>query len=168
VIELNRHRTEQPTAVQLAIFTCPHGVGDGAWQAPAAYGRSASLTRRETFPARSYRRAREKVSVFRGFPIHMCAGADLMAQCMASFHPTLKLGDALLTIALSGQLSTPQTTHFVPVVDDDGVHRVTCWRKAHLADAARGCPDYMGAARDGSLLRARRFPATKIQGKYQH
>ena len=100
----------------------------------------------------------------------MLRGADLMAQCMASFHPTLKRGDAFLhNSPYHSNSHAADHTIIVPVVDDAGVHRFTVLAKAHLADCGNALPTtYMRAARDVYAEGAPIFPATKIQEDYQH
>ena len=100
----------------------------------------------------------------------MLRGADLMAQCIASFHPTLKRGDAFLhNSPYHCNSHAADHTIIVPVVDDAGVHRFTVLAKAHLADCGNALPTtYMRAARDVYAEGAPIFPATKIQENYQH
>ena len=100
----------------------------------------------------------------------MLRGTDLMAQCIASFHPTLKRGDAFLhNSPYHSNSHAADHTIIVPVVDDAGVHRFTVLAKAHLADCGNALPTtYMRAARDVYAEGAPIFPATKIQEDYQH
>jgi N-methylhydantoinase B/oxoprolinase/acetone carboxylase alpha subunit len=52
---------------------------------------------------------------------------------MASFHPTLKRGDAFLhNSSYHCNSHAADHTIIVPVVDDAGVHRFTVLAKAHL------------------------------------
>jgi N-methylhydantoinase B len=163
--------TEQPTAVQLAIFNARmESVTRRMASTLLHTGRSGVINTARDFSCSLVTARGELLSVSEGFPIHMLRGADLMAQCMASFHPTLKRGDAFLhNSPYHGNSHAADHTIIVPVVDDDGVHRFTVLAKAHLADCGNALPTtYMGAARDVYAEGAPIFPATKIQENYQH
>jgi N-methylhydantoinase B len=143
--------TERPTAVQLAIFNARmESVTRRMANTLLRTGRSGVINTARDFSCSLVTARGELLSVSEGFPIHMLRGADLMAQCMASFHPTLKRGDAFLhNSPYHGNSHAADHTIIVPVVDDDGVHRFTVLAKAHLADCGNALPTtYMGAARD--------------------
>jgi N-methylhydantoinase B len=163
--------TEQPTAIQLAIFNARmESVTRRMANTLLRTGRSGVINTARDFSCSLVTARGELLSVSEGFPIHMLRGADLMAQCMASFHPTLKRGDAFLhNSPYHGNSHAADHTIIVPVVDDAGGHRFTVLAKAHLADCGNALPTtYMGAARDVYAEGAPIFPATKIQENYRH
>jgi hypothetical protein len=85
--------TEQPTAVQLAIFNARmESVTRRMANTLLRTGRSGVINTARDFSCSLVTARGELLSVSEGFPIHMLRGADLMAQCMASFHPNLKRG----------------------------------------------------------------------------
>lgn len=101
-------------------------------------------------------------------PIHMMSGPDLIAGAIRRRHPVLRRGDAFLhNSPYDGNSHAADHSLFVPVVDDDGVHRFSVLAKAHQADAGNSQPTtYMAAARDvyeeGALL----FDAVRVQTDY--
>jgi len=102
-------------------------------------------------------------------PIHIMIGPDIMAHEVKTLHPKLKRGDAFLhNSPYHGNSHPADHCIIVPVIDDNGVHRLTVLAKAHQADCGNSEPTtYMGHARDvyeeGALI----FPAVKIQKNYQ-
>ena len=102
-------------------------------------------------------------------PVHVLSGPDIMARHLKTFHPVLKRGDAFLNNSPYHGCSHPADhTILVPVVDDDGVHRLTVCAKAHQADIGNSKPTtYMATASDvyeeGALI----FPGTRVQRDYK-
>ena len=102
--------TEQPTAVQLAIFNArTESVTRRMANTLLRTGRSGVINTARDFSCSLVTARGELLSVSEGFPIHMLRGADLMAQCMASFHPTLKRGERASIIRPVTATLTPQT-----------------------------------------------------------
>ncbi|MEQ9813722.1 MAG: hydantoinase B/oxoprolinase family protein [Azospirillaceae bacterium] len=102
-------------------------------------------------------------------PIHVLSGPDMMARAMKTFHPELRRGDAFLHNSPYHGCSHPADhTILVPIVDDDGRHRLTVVAKAHQADCGNSLPTtYMGNAIDvyneGALI----FPAVQVQRDFK-
>jgi N-methylhydantoinase B len=92
-----------------------------------------------------------------------------MAQYMKEYHPDLKRGDAFLhNSPFHGNGHAADHAVLVPVIDDDGIHRLTLVIKAHQADCGNSLPTTLHAtARDlfeeGALL----FPCVKLQSDYE-
>jgi N-methylhydantoinase B/oxoprolinase/acetone carboxylase alpha subunit len=85
--------TEQATAVQLAIFNARmESVTRRMANTLLRTGRSGVINTARDFSCSLVTARGELLSVSEGFPIHMLRGAELMARCMASFHPNLKRG----------------------------------------------------------------------------
>ncbi len=109
------------------------------------------------------------LSAAESLPIHVMIGPDIMAREVKAHHPELKRGDAFLhNSPYHGNSHPADHCIIVPVIDDDGVHRLTVLAKAHQADCGNSEPTtYMGHARDvyeeGALI----FPAVKVQEDYQ-
>jgi N-methylhydantoinase B/oxoprolinase/acetone carboxylase alpha subunit len=99
--------TEQPTGVQLAIFNARmESVTRRMANTLLRTGRSGVINTARDFSCSLVTARGELLSVSEGFPIHMLRGADLMAQCMTSVHPTLKRGERVPPqFALSRQLT---------------------------------------------------------------
>lgn len=101
-------------------------------------------------------------------PIHVMSGPDLMARSMAEYHSKLKAGDAFLhNSPYHGGSHPADHSILVPVIDGEGVHRLTLVTKGHQADIGNSKPTtYMAAARDvyeeGALI----FPCTQVQRAY--
>lgn len=102
-------------------------------------------------------------------PIHVMIGPDIIAREILAHHPRLERGDAFLhNSPYHGNSHAADHCIVVPVVDDQGVHRLTVLAKAHQADCGNSLPTtYMGHARDvyeeGALI----FHAVRIQRNYQ-
>ena len=158
-------------AVQLAIFSSRmDSITRRMANTMLRTGRSGVINTARDFSCSLVTAQGELLSVSEGFPIHMLRGADLMAQCMARFHPVLKQGDAFLhNSPYHGNSHAADHTIIVPVVDEAGTHRFTVLAKAHVADCGNALPTtYMGAARDVYAEGAPIFAATKIQENYDH
>lgn len=101
-------------------------------------------------------------------PIHTLWGPHEMSKYMKEFHPNLKRGDAFLhNSPFHGNSHAADHAILLPVIDDEGVHRLTLVVKAHQADCGNSVPTTLHAtARDlyeeGALL----FPCVKIQSDY--
>ena len=109
------------------------------------------------------------LSAAESLPIHVMIGPDIMAREVKAHHPELKRGDAFLhNSPYHGNSHPADHCIIVPVIDDEGVHRLTVLAKAHQADCGNSEPTtYMGHARDvyeeGALI----FPAVKVQKDYK-
>lgn len=132
-------------------------------------GRSGVLNLAKDFSTSIVTRDCQLVTGAETLPIHVLSGADLMARAMMQLHPRLRRGDAFLHNSPYHGCSHPADhTILVPVIDEDGVHQLTVWVKAHQADIGNSQPTtYMGHARDvyeeGGLI----FPAVKVQENYE-
>jgi len=102
-------------------------------------------------------------------PSHVMSGPDEMARYIASMHPDMKRGDAFLhNSPYHGNSHAADHCLFVPVIDDEGVHRYSVLAKAHQADCGNSKPTtYIGDAVDlyeeGALI----FPAVQVQRDYK-
>ena len=102
-------------------------------------------------------------------PIHVMSGPDLMARSMVEHHPTLRAGDAFLhNSPYEGGSHPADHAILVPVLDPNGVHRLTVVAKGHQADIGNSKPTtYMAGARDvyeeGALI----FPCVRVQRDYE-
>ena len=100
--------------------------------------------------------------------MHVLTG-DLMTRAMTHFHPRLRRGDAFLhNSPYHGSTHAADHTILIPVIDDDGVHRLTVLAKAHQADCGNAEPTtYSAEARDvyeeGALI----FPCVRIQQDFE-
>src|SRR5262249_31775893 len=100
---------------------------------------------------------------------HVLVGPDIASRWLKTFHPTLRRGDAFLhNSPYHGNSHAADHTIMVPVIDDDGVHRLTTFVKAHQADISNSKPtSYHGVSRDvyeeGALI----FPAVQVQRDYR-
>ncbi len=109
------------------------------------------------------------LSLNEGLPLHVNS-ADIQARSLNELQPVMKRGDAFLhNSPYHGNTHAADWTIFVPVVDDDGVHRLTCLAKAHMGDTGNSQPTtYFAEATDiyneGSLI----FPAVKAMENYEH
>ncbi len=101
-------------------------------------------------------------------PIHMMSGPDLIARAVLKVHPELRRGDAYLhNNPYNGNSHPADHAMFVPVIDEQGVHRFSVVAKAHQADCGNSQPTtYMAGATDvyeeGALL----FDACRVQAAY--
>ena len=97
-------------------------------------------------------------------PIHVMIGPDIIAREILTHHPRPKRGDAYLhNSPYHGNSHAADYCTVVPVIDEQGVHRLTVLAKAHQADCGNSLPTtYMGHARDvyeeGALI----FHAVRI------
>src|SRR5882672_9644417 len=102
-------------------------------------------------------------------PIHVMFGPDIIAREILTHHSHLKRGDAFLhNSPYHGNSHAADYCTVVPVIDEQGVHRLTVLAKAHQADCGNSLPTtYMGHARDvyeeGALI----FHAVRIQEDYR-
>lgn len=103
-------------------------------------------------------------------PIHLMSGPDLMARSMREFHPEFRKGDAFLhNSPYHGNSHAADHSLLVPVFDDDGVHRLTAFVKAHQADCGNAAPTtYAAQARDVYEEGAPIFPCVRVQDDYQN
>lgn len=103
-------------------------------------------------------------------PIHVMSGPDLMARSMVEHHPALRRGDAFLhNSPYEGGSHPADHSILVPVLDSEGVHRLTVVAKGHQADIGNSKPTtYMAGARDvyeeGALI----FPCVRVQRDYEN
>lgn len=111
----------------------------------------------------------ELLAAAQSIPIHVMSGPDLTARSMVELHPELRAGDAFLhNSPYHGGSHAADHSLLVPVVDDEGIHRLTVVAKGHQADIGNSQPTtYMANARDvyeeGALI----FPCVKVQSGYQ-
>jgi N-methylhydantoinase B len=102
-------------------------------------------------------------------PIHVMRGSDWQAASLKEFHPTLRRGDAYFhNSPYHGNTHAGDWGVFVPVVDDEGVHRFTAIAKAHLSDIGNSIPAAQhpwaqDVYEEGALI----FPAVKVQEDYR-
>src|SRR6516165_6395517 len=102
-------------------------------------------------------------------PLHVMVGPDIIAREILAHHPRPKRGDAYLhNSPYHGNSRAADHCTVVPVIDDEGIHRLTVLAKAHQADCGNALPTtYMGHARDvyeeGALI----FHAVRIQEDYR-
>ncbi len=131
-------------------------------------GRSGVLNSAHDFSCCVLTAGHELVMGAESLPIHMMSGPDLISRAIERAHPELRRGDAFLhNSPYSGNSHAADHGMFVPVVDDDGVHRFSVLAKAHQADCGNSQPTtYMAAAADvyeeGALL----FDAFRVQTDY--
>ncbi len=131
-------------------------------------GRSGVLNRAKDFSCCIVTRDCELLSAEESLPIHVLSGPDLMARCMADFHPHLRRGEAFLhNSPYHGNSHPADHTLLMPVIDEAGEHHFTVLAKAHQADIGNSIPTtYHGTARDvyeeGALI----FPAVKVVENY--
>jgi N-methylhydantoinase B len=128
-------------------------------------GRSGVLNRARDFSCCVVTSSGDLLTAAESLPIHVLSGPDLMARCMAEFHPQLRRGDAFLHNSPYHGCSHPADhTLLVPVFDQQNRHRFTVLAKAHQADIGNAVPTtYYGAATDVYSEGALIFPAVKIQ-----
>ena len=111
----------------------------------------------------------ELLAAAQSIPIHVMSGPDLTARAMVELHPDLTSGDAFLhNSPYHGGSHAADHSLLVPVMDADGVHRLTVVTKGHQADIGNSQPTtYMATARDvyeeGALI----FPCVKVQSRYR-
>jgi N-methylhydantoinase B len=101
-------------------------------------------------------------------PIHVMRGTDWQAASLKEFHSELHRGDAYFhNSPYHGNTHAGDWGVFVPIVDDQGIHRFTAIAKAHLSDignsiAAAQHPWAKDVYEEGALI----FPAVKVQKDY--
>lgn len=101
-------------------------------------------------------------------PIHIMSGPDMISRYVVETHPRLRRGDAFFhNSPYHGNSHAADHCILVPIIDDDGIHRMSVLAKAHQADCGNSRPTtYMGGAIDvyeeGALI----FPALKVQEDY--
>jgi len=104
-----------------------------------------------------------------GLPCMIMSGPDIQSRHLKEWHKEYKQGDAFLhNDPYTGNTHAADWTIFMPVVDDNGVHRATMYAKAHMADCGNSQPTtFFATAKDvyeeGALI----FPGTKIQTDYE-
>jgi N-methylhydantoinase B/oxoprolinase/acetone carboxylase alpha subunit len=131
-------------------------------------GRSGVLNTGQDFSCCVFTAEHELLQVAESQPVHVLTG-DLMTRAMTQFHPRLRRGDAFLhNSPYHGSTHAADHTILIPVIDDDGVHRLTVLAKAHQADCGNAEPTtYSAEARDvyeeGALI----FPCVRIQQDHQ-
>ena len=131
-------------------------------------GRSGVLNSAHDFSCCILSAGHELVMGAESLPIHMMSGPDLIARAVVAAHPELRRGDAFLhNNPYNGNSHPADHSMFVPVIDDQGVHRFSVVAKAHQADCGNSQPTtYMAAAADvyeeGALL----FDAFRVQQDY--
>lgn len=131
-------------------------------------GRSGVLNSAHDFSCCIISADDELVMGAESLPIHMMSGPDLISRAIKAAHPRLRRGDAFLhNSPYNGNSHAADHCMFVPVVDDDGRHRLSVLAKAHQADCGDSQPTtYMAGAVDvyqeGALL----FDAFRAQTDY--
>lgn len=111
----------------------------------------------------------ELLATAESLPIHVMSGPELVSATLARLHPQLRAGDAYLhNSPYHGNSHAGDHCIVVPVIDDDGEHRMTAIVKAHMADIGNSQPTTLWAgARDvyneGALI----FPCVQIQRDYE-
>ena len=132
-------------------------------------GRSGVLNSAHDFSCGILTAEHELVLCAESLPIHMMSGPDLISRAVLESHPVVRRGDAFLhNSPYRGNSHAADHSMFVPVVDDEGVHRFSVIAKAHQADCGNSKPTtYMASAVDvyeeGALL----FDAFKVQSEYR-
>jgi N-methylhydantoinase B len=130
--------------------------------------RSTVLNTARDFSCCIVSRDDELLVMAESLPIHVMSGPDLVSRWLKRFHPTLRRGDAFLhNSPYHGNSHAGDHCLIVPVIDDDGVHRVTAFVKAHLADIGNAQPTTISAMvrdvyEEGALI----FPCVKVQENY--
>ena len=102
-------------------------------------------------------------------PSHVLIGPDIMSRTLREHHPAPRRGDAYLhNSPYHGNSHAADHAIMVPVIDDQGIHRLTAFAKAHQADCGNSAPtSYFATGRDvyeeGALI----FPAVQVQRDYR-
>src|SRR3546814_1109980 len=92
-------------------------------------GRSGVLNMARDFSCCIVTADHQLLTATESLPIHVLSGPDMMARSMVAFHPELKRGDAYLHNSPYHGCSHPADhTILVPVIDDEGVHRIKIGR----------------------------------------
>lgn len=156
--------------VQLAVITNRlQGVVRKMINTLLRTGRSGVLNTARDFSCCLVTNSDELLAVGDSLPIHVMIGPDLMSRALRDLHPRLCRGDAFLhNSPYLGNSHAADHVIVVPVVDTEGVHRLTVMVKAHQADCGNSLPStYHAAARDvyeeGALI----FPMVRIQENYR-
>src|SRR5262245_1061455 len=132
-------------------------------------GRSGVLNSAHDFSCGILTPQHDLILCAESLPIHMMSGPDLISRAIADSHPDFRRGDAFLhNSPYRGNSHAADHSMFVPVVDDQGIHRFSVIAKAHQADCGNSRPTtYMASAVDvyeeGALL----FDAFKVQSDYR-
>lgn len=155
---------------KLAILTSRmQGVVRAMLNTLARTGRSGVLNTARDFSCCVLSADCELLSMAESLPIHVMRGPDLMAQTMKEFFPHARRGDAFLhNSPYHGNSHAADHCILVPVLDDEGNHRMTVLVKAHQADCGNATPStYAAAAKDvyeeGALI----FPCVQVQQEYR-
>jgi N-methylhydantoinase B len=132
-------------------------------------GRSGILNTAHDFSCVVLTRDCRLLAAAESLPIHVMIGPDIIAREILTHHSRLERGDAFLhNSPYHGNSHAADHCIVVPVVDDQGVHRLTVLAKAHQADCGNSLPTtYMGHARDVYEEAALIFHAVKIQRNYK-
>jgi N-methylhydantoinase B len=131
-------------------------------------GRSGVLNSAHDFSCCVLSARHELVMGAESLPIHMMSGPDLIARAVLDEHRELRRGDAFLhNNPYNGNSHPADHAMFVPVIDEQGVHRLSVVATAPQADCGNSQPTtYMAAAADvyeeGALL----FDACRVQTAY--
>jgi N-methylhydantoinase B len=132
-------------------------------------GRSGILNTAHDFSCVVLTRDCRLLAAAESLPIHVMIGPDIIAGEILAHHPRIERGDAFLhNSPYHGNSHAADHCIIVPVIDDQGVHRLTVLAKAHQADCGNSLPTtYMGHARDvyeeGALI----FHAVRVQKNYR-
>lgn len=132
-------------------------------------GRSGILNTAHDFSCVVLTRDCRLLAAAESLPIHVMIGPDIIARRVLTHHPSPRRGEAFLhNSPYHGNSHAADHCIVVPVIDDEGVHRLTVLVKAHQADCGNALPTtYMGHARDvyeeGALI----FDAVKVQENYR-
>ncbi|HZF34634.1 MAG TPA: hydantoinase B/oxoprolinase family protein, partial [Candidatus Angelobacter sp.] len=132
-------------------------------------GRSGILNTAHDFSCVVLTRDCRLLAAAESLPLHVMIGPDIIAREILAHHPRLERGDAFLhNSPYHGNSHAADHCIVVPIIDDQGVHRLTVLAKAHQADCGNSLPTtYMGHARDvyeeGALI----FHAVRIQRNYR-
>ena len=127
-------------------------------------GRSGILNTAHDFSCVVLTRDCRLLAAAESLPIHVMIGPDIIARTVMTHHPRLERGDAFLhNSPYHGNSHAADHCIVVPVIDEEGVHRLTVLAMAHQADCGNALPTtYMGHARDvyeeGALI----FHAVKV------
>lgn len=132
-------------------------------------GRSGILNTAHDFSCAVLTRDCRLLAAAESLPIHVMIGPDIIARRVLRHHQSPRRGDAFLhNSPYHGNSHAADHCIVVPVIDDEGAHRLTVLVKAHQADCGNARPTtYMGHARDvyeeGALI----FDAVKVQENYR-
>ena len=91
-------------------------------------GRSGVLNSAHDFSCCVLSAQHQLVMGAESLPIHMMSGPDLIARAVLKVHPELRRGDAYLhNNPYNGNSHPADHAMFVPVIDEQGVHRFRSW-----------------------------------------